>query len=344
MPPLTANRIRRFHHALHNWYAANGRKDLPWRNTADAYAIYISEVMLQQTQVQTVLARYYHPFLARFPSLQALAEAPREAVMKQWEGLGYYSRAANLHKAAQAASPALPRSVEALEALPGIGRNTARAVAAFAYRQPVPVMEANVKRVLCRIFALETPAATTLWQYAETLLDRAEPYDYNQAMMDIGALVCTRRAPDCPACPARNICLGRNHPQAYPAKKQKKPTPVRHARFIVWTADNGAIRLAPRQSAFLNGLYGVDAYPAGAQTVSLHNRAYHLREDGELLGHVSQTYSHFRMEAEVWRVATAESGEEEGWYHPAQIRELALSGIDHKVISLCGFVNVGTKN
>lgn len=324
-----------FHSALHRWYAVHGRRDLPWRNTDDAYAIYISEVMLQQTQVQTVLARFYHPFLHRFPTLQALADAPREAVMKQWEGLGYYSRAANLHKAAQLTAPELPRDVGALVALPGIGRNTAHAVAAFAYHQPVPVMEANVKRVLCRVFALETPSPEALWEHAFHLLDSDQPFDYNQAMMDIGAMVCTRCAPSCDDCPLSSICAGKTEPQRYPAAKAKKVTPIRKFRIIVWSdAASARIYLTPRDTAFLGGLYGFAEYPAEAETVSFMNRAYDLQEAGLLLGEVSQTYSHFRAEAEVWRVEVDSEGENEGWHSISQIHTLALSGIDHKIVKL----------
>lgn len=333
-------RLPTFHTSLHRWYAAHGRHDLPWRQTRDAYAIYISEVMLQQTQVQTVLARYYHPFLARFPNLTALAEAPLDEVLKQWEGLGYYSRAANLHKAAQMAAPRLPDSVEGLQSLPGIGRNTAHAIAAFAYRQPVPVMEANVKRVLCRIFALEKPATEELWHYAFLLLDEKEPFDYNQAMMDIGAMVCTKRNPACLQCPANGICEGRTAPESYPAPVKKKPVPVRRARIIVWQAENGRVHLLPRETAFLRGLYHFPEYPAEVETVSLRNIAYPLAEHGRRLGDVSQAYSHFRMDAEVWAVRTRESGDGEGWYDAEDISRLALSGIDHKVSRLCGFGHV----
>lgn len=341
LPSKTA--LSAFHSALHRWYAIHGRRDLPWRNTDDAYAIYISEVMLQQTQVQTVLARFYHPFLRRFPTLQALAEAPREAVLKQWEGLGYYSRAANLHKAAQLAAPELPRDVNALMLLPGIGRNTAHAVAAFAYRQPVPVMEANVKRVLCRVFALETPSPEALWEHAFHLLDSAQPFDYNQAMMDIGAMVCTRRAPSCVSCPASGICAGKANPHRYPTAKVKKITPIRKFRVVVWSDTSARIYLTPRDTAFLGGLYGFAEYPAEAETVSFMNRAYDLQKSGLLLGEVSQTYSHFRAEAEVWRMELDSQGENEGWYSLPQIQTLALSGIDHKIMKLVSN-SLGQKN
>lgn len=324
-----------FHSELHRWYAAHGRRDLPWRNTADSYAIYISEVMLQQTQVQTVLARFYGPFLRRFPTLQALADAPKEAVLKQWEGLGYYSRAANLHKAARLSAPELPRTVEALMALPGIGRNTAHAIAAFAYHEPVPVMEANVKRVLCRVFALENPSPETLWEHAFHLLDTKQPFDYNQAMMDIGATVCTKRNPSCDICPANSICIGKSDPSHYPTAKAKKATPVRRFRIVVWNdAALARVYLSPRDTAFLGGLYGFAEYPAETETVSFMNRAYDLQKAGLLLGEVNQTYSHFRAEAEVWRMDVDSQGENDGWYSLSETQTLALSGIDHKIVKL----------
>lgn len=327
-----------FHDKLHQWYAVYGRHDLPWRNTNDAYAIYISEVMLQQTQVKTVLARFYAPFLQAFPTLQALADAPQDAVMKRWEGLGYYSRATNLHKAAKLAAPKLPQSVDELVQLPGIGRNTAHAIAAFAYHQPVSVMEANVKRVLCRIYALKAPKADELWQAADQLLDAQQPFDYNQAMMDIGAMLCTKRQPNCAACPANHLCKGQAAPQDYPQAKRKKPVPIRTARIIVWQNPKGDLWLEPRETAFLGGLYAFAEYPLDAQVVSLLNTAYPL-EKAERLGDVSQTYSHFKMNAQVWRVQVDHS-DGAGWRSAEQIKSLALSGIDHKALALAQAASV----
>jgi len=179
------------HKKLHTWYQEYGRADLPWRHTEDAYHIYISEIMLQQTQVKTVLERYYFQFLERFPSLEVLAVAPLGDVLKMWEGLGYYTRARNLHACAKACAPALPQSYEELLKLPGIGKNTASTLCAFAYHQPLAVMEANVERILSRINAHETPSDERLRQDALDSLDVDNPYDYNQAMMDIGSALCT---------------------------------------------------------------------------------------------------------------------------------------------------------
>ena len=316
--------IRTFHQQLHRWYAAHGRRDLPWRNTSDPYAIYLSEVMLQQTQVKTVLERYYFPFLQRFPTLAALAEAPQEAVLSAWQGLGYYSRALNLHKAAKASGGQLPADVEALRALPGVGQNTAHAVAAFAFRMPHAVMEANVKRVLCRIFALENPGAAELWERAAQLLDADEPFDYNQAMMDVGAMVCTKRAPRCGECPSASICQGKSAPEHYPAKKQAKAVPVRQKTIWVLRNAAGQVYATPRQTAFLRGLYHFSEEENGA------GNAF---SGGVRLGEIRQQYSHFTLEAQVM-LAEGHSGQGEGWHGANALRSLPMSIAEHKILDL----------
>lgn len=325
-----ARSIQKFHQKLHDWYAREGRHDLPWRNTRDSYAIYISEVMLQQTQVKTVLERFYWPFLEKFPTLQSLADAPRDAVMKAWEGLGYYTRAANLHEAAKRAAPQLPSDVDALNALPGIGRNTAHAVAAFSHNAPVPVMEANVKRVLCRIFALKTPKPDDLWDKAFQFLDAGNPFDYNQAMMDIGAMVCLKRAPKCAECPANGICEGIKSPEEFPAKTPKKPIQGRRGRAGVVVDKIGRFYLLKRNGKFLNGLYGFPLFWDENVPFFIENRNIVL-SDGQNIGEVSQTYSHFRSEAEVMLVQLDWTGEGEDWHRSEELEGMALSGIDHKI-------------
>lgn len=319
--PLKQAQLRAFHKRLHAWYGVHGRKDLPWRNTRDPYAIYLSEVMLQQTQVKTVLERYYEPFLNAFPTLQALADAPRDALMKQWEGLGYYSRAANLQKAAAMSGGQLPDTLEGLIALPGIGTNTAHAVLAFAFRRPVAVMEANVKRVLCRIFALPSPSDKQLFALAQGLIDAEEPFDYNQAMMDIGAMVCTKTRPACMVCPAHTICAGKVAPENYPAPKAKKVTPVRKRVIVAWRNAQGEYHLTQREGKFLTGLYGFGEYetlPEGA---------------GEMLGHVTQTYSHFQLDAEV-HVGTGQAWNTGSYHTLVQAHALPLSRADAKALKL----------
>jgi len=193
------------------WYKRNGR-DLPWRDTRNPYAILVSEIMLQQTQVSRVL-EYYPRFMARFPTIDALARARPKAVMEQWEGLGYYARARNLHKLALEVTRrhdgTLPEKPEDLQTLPGVGRYTAGAVACFAYEKPVPAVDTNVRRVLGRVFWGEGRREKDIWRIAENLVPKngERAWRFNQALMELGALVCTAKKPRCPECPVRNDCL-----------------------------------------------------------------------------------------------------------------------------------------
>ncbi len=322
-----------FHQRLLQWYRLSGRRDLPWRHTTDPYAIYLSEVMLQQTQVKTVLERYYFPFLKRFPDLQTLADAPAQEVLKLWEGLGYYSRALNLHKAAQTCAPRLPDSYDGLIALPGIGQNTAHAILAFAYHQPVAILEANVKRVMHRIFALEAPTPAMLWARAAELLDTQHPYDYNQAMMDLGAMICTPKQPDCTQCPANSICLGKDAPHSYPAKTAAKFIPTRYKRIVVLQDLAGRYFIMPREARFLNGLYGFIEQERGLEVVEWQGECYPLGKHN-YLGHITQSYSHFTLDAHVHLVMIAQHHNSDGWQSFAEIATLPLSRADSKVLNL----------
>ena len=322
-----------FHRKLHRWYQAHGRHHLPWRQTADAYHIWLSEVMLQQTQVQTVLDRFYFPFLERFPSIESLAQADLQEVLKLWQGLGYYNRAKNLHKAAQIVGKKLPETVETLMKLPGIGRNTAHAIAAFAYHQPVAVMEANLKRVLCRIFALEMPTEAELWQKAEELLDTTKPFDYNQAMMDLGSTICTPDAPQCLLCPAAKICAGKLSPKSYPAAKLRKVLPLREHKIVLFTDPHGSIFIQPRDGKFLHGLWGFPEYEKTADTAYFENHAYPFRKM-QPIGVVAHAYTHFQYHAEVNVQPISRSLNSEEGKRPTVIERLPLSRIEIKILKL----------
>ena len=332
LPQIKPAELRTFHAALAQWYADHGRRDLPWRTVTDAYPIWISEVMLQQTQVATVLARFYHPFLEKFPTIESLAAARQESVLKAWEGLGYYTRARNLHKAAIAMVNAaktnrrnratLPDTVDGLLALSGIGRNTAHAILAFGYHRPVAILEANVKRVVARIFALETPTDIDLWQGAETLLNHATPFDYNQAMMDIGATICTPRSPACALCPANSICRGQTEPERYPTRKQKKPVPTRDVTITVLEDAKGRLHLATREEKLLGGLWG---FPQSALDIAAK---------GTPLGNVTHVYSHFKLIGDVRHIRNATPAPGQQWFTREQIAALPLSKVDHKVLAL----------
>jgi len=228
MAAFTKRRLRlqpeSFRHLLLLWYDGHAR-ELPWRKTQDPYHVWVSEIMLQQTRVAAVVA-HYHEFLRRFPTVHKLAAARESSVLAAWSGLGYYRRARMLHAAARVVSRELggefPSTAEALRVLPGIGRYTAAAIASIAFNQPVAVVDGNVERVLQR-YSGKQLAGEHLWQTAEQILDLSRPGDFNQAMMELGATLCTPRAPACLVCPVRNLC--RTHgelPQSSRSARQNK--------------------------------------------------------------------------------------------------------------------------
>ena len=235
-----------FQHALLNWYDA-ARRDLPWRarpgEKADPYKVWLSEIMLQQTTVKAVIP-YFETFMARWPTAEALAAASRDEVLAAWAGLGYYSRARNLYACAQAvAREGFPASEAALRALPGVGAYTAAAIAAIAFDEPAAVVDGNVERVIARLFAVEQPlpaAKPAIRKLAAALTPSERPGDYAQAMMDLGATVCTPRSPSCLVCPARAFCTAaaRGEAERFPVKSRKAERPVRRgdAFVIVRTA------------------------------------------------------------------------------------------------------------
>jgi A/G-specific adenine glycosylase len=306
------------HQTIQEWYHTYGRKELPWRNTDEAYYIYLSEVMLQQTQVKTVLERYYFPFIETFPTLEALANAKLDDVLKLWEGLGYYNRARNLHKTAQLSSDGLPQTIQELIQLPGIGKNTAHALAAFAFKQPVPIMEANVKRILCRLYTLKKPSEKELWEYAYKLLDTNHSFNYNQAMMDIGATICTPKKPACTQCPLKSICKGKKMPELYPEKK-RKVTPTKEENIVLYFHEN-TLHMYQREGRFLHGLWGfksVESVPPLA----------------EYLGEVKHIYTHFKLICKVYLLKD-NSTNKKNYFTPQAIEKLAISKVDEKILNL----------
>ena len=323
---------------LKPWYDQHGRTDLPWRMADTPYPIYLSEVMLQQTQVKTVLDRYYFQFIERFPSLQALADAPEDDVLKMWEGLGYYNRARNLHKTAKLVAPALPSTIEALIKLPGIGRNTAHAVACFAFGHAVPILEANVKRILYRLFAREQASDKELWGLAEQVLNKEDAFTHNQALMDIGSIICTPKAPKCTECPLFEHCLGKEYPQIYPTPKTKKKTPTRQKAIIIIMQPNGDIMMKARTSLFLGGLYGfyeLDLPKFQSKDIVGLPELNIVKNELTLLGGVTQTYSHFKLDAELYLYrATNKITTDAEWFSIDQLSTLAMSRADSKAVAL----------
>jgi A/G-specific adenine glycosylase len=226
-------RTASFSQELVAWQRRHGRKGLPWQGTRDPYRIWLSEVMLQQTQVAAVIP-YYERFLARFPDVLALASASEEEVLTLWAGLGYYARGRNLHAAARwIAANGFPETAQAIAELPGVGRSTAAAIAAFAFGERAAILDGNVKRVLARCFALE--GEKELWRQAEHLLPEKSVEIYTQALMDLGATLCTRNAPRCDACPVSNHCIARKHGRTaqLPAPRLRKPLALREVTWLV---------------------------------------------------------------------------------------------------------------
>jgi A/G-specific adenine glycosylase len=225
MDSLSPSSLKRIRNSLLSWYDQNQR-DLPWRQNVTAYRTWVSEVMLQQTRVGAILDHYAR-FLRRFPTVQALAAAREASVLTAWSGLGYYHRARRLHQAAKEIARhrkcEFPQNAEDWQRLPGIGRYTAAAIASIAFAEPVPAVDGNVKRVLARVFA-PSNGKETAWKLAEKLLDRKRPGDFNQGMMELGATICTPKAPRCPACPLTPWCKSRgaNAARPQPARKHKQ--------------------------------------------------------------------------------------------------------------------------
>lgn len=299
---------------LLQWYHHQGRR-LPWRNIEDPYAIWISEIMLQQTQVKTVLP-YYTRWLEQFPTMVDLATADLQTVLKAWEGLGYYARARNLHRAAQAMveqhQGQVPDNYAQLTALPGIGRTTAGGILSSAFNLPFAILDGNVKRVLARLVALPKPPARALnqlWVLSEQILDPQSPRDFNQALMDLGATLCTRRQPDCPQCPWQRHCraYNLNVQSEIPMTETKAPLPHKHIGVAVIWNDQGQILIDRRkQEGLLGGLW---EFPGGKiepdETVEdcirreIQEELGIQIEVGNRLVTITHAYSHFKVTLNV---------------------------------------------
>ena len=214
--------MKQIHKQLLSWYKEHGRHQLPWRNTEEIYHVYLSEIMLQQTQVNRVRDEYYPQFLAKFPSLEALGDAPLDDVLAAWSGLGYYRRAKNLHATAQLTKNGLPKSVKELKKLPGIGDYTASAICCFGLEQDVPVVDTNIARVLKRYYALLNTPDKIVWEKAENFVNTKAPRAHNLALMDLGSMVCTPKNPNCQECPLQKDCQGKEEAELYTQTKKKE--------------------------------------------------------------------------------------------------------------------------
>lgn len=285
------------------WQRQHGRRGLPWQQSADPYRVWLSEIMLQQTQVATVIG-YYERFLAAFPDVEALAAAPVDAVLALWSGLGYYARARNLHRAAQqvVALGGFPRTSEGLQALPGVGPSTAHAIAAFSWGAPVAILDGNVKRWLVRWLALDAdlsqkPVHEQLWQQAQALVpadaSHAEMVAYTQACMDLGNLRCTRRQPRCDDCPLQSSCAAHAQglQQQLPRPKVRKIQPERAvALWVCLWRDQVCLQQRPMQGLW-GGLWCLPEY-AGDEEIAVLAGAVPLQH----LPAFTHVFTHFRLQ------------------------------------------------
>lgn len=334
------------------WYRREAR-DLPWRRTRDAYRIWVSEVMLQQTQVATVVP-YYERFMQAFPTVAALAKAPLQSVLKRWEGLGYYARARNLHAAARfivaQRGGKMPVTAADWQTLPGIGRYTAAAIASIAHHEPVAALDGNVARVLVRLFAVRQPIDSPtvrglLWKGAQRLLAARRAGDFNQAMMELGARVCTPRNPNCGVCPLQRFCRGaaQGRAERLPVKRTRRAAqPVRAAAAAIEHQGRYLLVRRPAQG-ILGGLWQFPAVQlnGGGATSALraHVRS-RLRLDvrvGRQLATVRHEMTHRRLEVRVYGCACDESGvrvEGERWLAPEEFGELPMSVLDRRLAEI----------
>lgn len=359
-----------FADAVIDWFETHGRRDLPWQANPTPYRVWVSEIMLQQTRVGTVIP-YFQRFTARFPDVAALAAAEIDQVLHLWTGLGYYARARNLHKAARTIvekhGGRFPDTVEELERLSGIGRSTAGAILTLAHGRPAPILDGNVKRVLARCFAVagypgSGKTRSELWALAERLLPcqsdesragsaRNRIAAYTQGMMDLGATLCTRTNPDCPQCPLQHCCLARQRGETdrYPGKKPPRKLPVRSVTMFILQDSEGRVLLEQRPpNGIWGSLYsfpqtetqdGTPTLPAGLAGLRLANEA------PSELPPIRHGFTHFQLDITPVRyfvARTAPAVADSGrwlWYSIADPEEVGLSAPVRKLLMALAAVN-----
>ncbi|MFW2535152.1 MULTISPECIES: A/G-specific adenine glycosylase [unclassified Legionella] len=332
-----------FSNPLLAWFDLHGRKDLPWQHPRSAYRVWVSEIMLQQTQVKTVIP-YFNRFIDSFPDIWQLAKAPEDQVLAHWSGLGYYSRARNLSQTAKIIceeyAGEFPITLAELVALPGIGPSTAAAIASQAFNQPTAILDGNVKRVLCRYFLIDgwpeqSAVKQQLWQLAHQCMPTQRCADYTQAIMDLGATCCTTRQPNCTSCPVRKTCLANIHDKTtlYPQKKLKKSLPVKQQQFLLLYTDNNKIYLEKRPPSGLWG--GLWCLPIIADTTTCprdyiaNNYALTSQQPTELLT-LKHSFSHFHLYIKALALKTTSKknvlNECPGnWFAATELNQLGLA-------------------
>ncbi len=358
VPLPSPGRRRRLRRRLLEWFRQH-RRDLPWRRTRDPYAVWVAEVILQQTQAATAVG-YYERFLARFPTVTDLARAPREAVLKVWEGLGYYRRAANLHEAARRVvrqhGGRVPDDPAAFARLPGVGRYTCGAVLSIAFGRRLAAVDGNAERVLARWFAIDRPLGRAqvrrdLWRLAEALVPADDPGGWNQAVMELGSRVCTPRRPGCLLCPVRRLCRAARLGVAerLPVRPKRRPVPhIEVGAGIVWR--RGRVLMCKRPEGKM--LAGLWEFPGGkrrdGETIQECIRR-ELKEEcdldvevGDHLVDVTHTYSHLRVTLRCYHCRAprgrvrALAADEARWVRPEDIPRLPLPAADLKILLALG--------
>ncbi|HYQ93159.1 MAG TPA: A/G-specific adenine glycosylase [Candidatus Competibacteraceae bacterium] len=349
MPTLSPTE---FSQQLLHWFADHGRKDLPWQRQPTPYRVWVSEIMLQQTQVTTVIP-YYERFLARFPSVNALAEAPLDEVLHLWAGLGYYARARHLHRAAgiihNRYGGEMPLEFSALAQLPGIGRSTAGAILALAAGQRHPILDGNVKRVLARFHAIEgwpgrTDVLATLWELAERYTPTQGVAEYTQAMMDLGALLCTRGRPRCHACPVADHCQARQQGRQLelPTPRPVRELPVRATRMLLLCTPAGEVLLEKRPPVGVwGGLWSLPECPLEADLTAWCRAHWGLKVLAtQPWGIVRHTFSHFHLDITPVRIevnnpnSAIMEAERFVWYNIRQPEKRGLAAPVQRLLNL----------
>ena len=327
-----------YRRSLLHWYDQN-RRQLPWRESRDPYRVWLSEIMLQQTRVSAVLD-HYRRFLQIFPDVETLAAAPEDAVLAAWSGLGYYRRARMLHRCARELvekyGGSFPVSATGLEALPGIGRYTAAAIASIAFEQPVAVVDGNVERVLQRLTAIDLSAAQT-WQHADVLLDRSRPGDFNQAMMELGATVCTPRAPLCLVCPVRKWC----DTQGEAPRTTRLP---RQNKKEIWCAlahrdskrSDGEVRLVQRsrKDSLMPGMWELPQFPDRPEFAL---QAPHWRTFRHSITTTDYTV-HVLRASRIENGLPANSVAKARWIAVSRLPQIPITGLTRKILRAGGII------
>ncbi len=336
-----------FSQAVLNWFDEHGRHDLPWQHDKTPYRVWVSEIMLQQTQVATVIP-YYHKFMVSFPDVQSLAQASTDEVLHHWTGLGYYARARNLHKCAQTVvenyGGSFPKDTDKLQGLSGIGRSTAGAVASISMGLPSAILDGNVKRVLSRFHAIEgwpgnKKIADEMWLIAEAYTPKKRTGDYTQAMMDLGATLCSRSKPKCEICPLMPQCeaYAQSRVKDFPFSKPKKEKPIKSTRMLIIEHDGQILLKQQPETGIWGGLWifpqqAIDEAPM--EHPQLQNTKVLSVEAGDAFRH---TFSHYHLDIHPLKIELKKAADQIGeakflWYNLKQPASVGLAAPVKKLL------------